>query len=240
MQSRFLGIRAFVPLIVVAVLEAGRANAQVVQLPTFNSFGISTTVSVPDSGGAYLGGNSSSSMSRLERGLPGFGRMPFAGRQFGDRAIAGRSMTSGVSVSATIHDFEAMDEAVLEQGRTMTAQPMPLSRSPVLDNRSRGSANVARPALGRTALDQAGRASVADLRRQQSTAQSTVASEARQDYERGLALLAEGKTGTARIYFQRAVKRADPQLRAEVAAALRNLPSSGPLASAGANSKRPR
>jgi hypothetical protein len=221
-------------------IEARQASAQVVQLPTFNFFGISTTVSVPDSGGAYLGGVSSSSMSRLERGLPGFGRMPFAGRPFGDRAIAGRTVASGVSISATIHDFEAMDEALLEQGRAMAGRPMPLSRSPSFDGRGPGSPDVSRPGLGRMALDPAGRASVGELRRRQTAAQSVAANEARQDYERGLALSAQGKTGAARVYFQRAIKRAEPDLRAEVAAALRSLPSPGSVANAGGISKRPR
>ena len=48
---------------VVVLTHAELAVAQVVQLPTFNFFGISTTVSVPDSGAGFVGGNSISSIA---------------------------------------------------------------------------------------------------------------------------------------------------------------------------------
>src|SRR5687768_6411093 len=87
------------------------AQGTVVQLPTFNFFGISTTVSVPDSGAGYLGGVSSSASRRVERGFPIVGR----GRPFGNRAIARSTQAGGVSVRAQIHDFEAMEESLLGQ-----------------------------------------------------------------------------------------------------------------------------
>lgn len=48
------------------------AHAQVVQLPSLRSFSVRTSVLVPDSGGAYLGGVNRSSHWMTSRG-PGWG-----------------------------------------------------------------------------------------------------------------------------------------------------------------------
>src|SRR5262245_28550000 len=74
-----------------------------VQLPTFSVFTVQTTVSVPDSGGALLGG--------INRGASGS-----ASRGFGplrNRALGSSRVASGVSVSATILDQDEIDRAVL-------------------------------------------------------------------------------------------------------------------------------
>jgi hypothetical protein len=223
-----------VVLIVIAVsgLSCGHhATAQVVQLPTFNFFGISTTVSVPDSGAGFVGGNSTSSMGRFERGLPMFGHAPIAGRTFGGRAIAGRTQASGVSVSATIHDFETMDEALLGNGSAIVRQPLPLS-SPPLAGHGLGRREGARVAATPTLADSAGRRSVAELRRQQASISAAALDEGRGDYDRARVLLAEGKIGTARVYMQRALKRADPALRVEIDSELRRLHLAGRVAGA--------
>jgi hypothetical protein len=44
--------------------------------------------------------------------------------------------------------------------------------------------------------------------------------------------LAEGKIGTARVYMQRALKRADPALRVEIDSELRRLHLAGRVAGA--------
>lgn len=72
------------------------AGAQVVQLPTFQFFSVSTSVSVPDSGGAFLGGVGRSSMGSQEFAPPWM-RPPLAG------GIS--TSASGVGVRATIHDL---------------------------------------------------------------------------------------------------------------------------------------
>ena len=78
--------------------------ATTVQLPTFSFFTISTTVSVPDSGDAYLGGVGGGRSGSRSSG-PGLGN-----RAGGSGIDAG-----GVSVAAQIHDLGAMDRALLAE-----------------------------------------------------------------------------------------------------------------------------
>ena len=78
-------------LVAVVVLTlAVEADAQVLQLPSFHSFGVDTTVVVPDSGGARAGDNKrgSSSLSR-------FG---------GNRGVGLNRQASGAHVTVQIHD----------------------------------------------------------------------------------------------------------------------------------------
>jgi len=183
-------------LVLIGMLLAGLTSgsqAQVVQLPTFRFFGISTTVSVPDSGGAYLGGVSRSSRGGAERRLPRLSRAPVAGRPFGNRAVAGATQTGGMSVHASIHDFEVMDKALIGE-----ASAGHLATDSIRSSRS------------------ASETSVAAIRQQHSARQIATAAEARRDYDRGRQLLAAGKNGAAKVYLQRAAKRADRQLRAEI------------------------
>ncbi len=84
------------------------AYAQTVQLPTFSFFSVSTTVSVPDNGGAFMGGINRASTGRNEFGVPG---LAFPG--FQNRSIGQDMSASNVWATATIHDFEAMDQAIL-------------------------------------------------------------------------------------------------------------------------------
>lgn len=78
-------------------------QAQVVQLPAVGSFGVNTTVSVPDQGTASLGGVGRSSYGTTSRGAG-----PMA-----NTARGGNSSATMASVSATIIDLAAMDEALL-------------------------------------------------------------------------------------------------------------------------------
>ena len=84
------------------------APAQTVQLPTFSFAGVSTTVLVPDRGAAYLGGINRASDGRSEFGVPG---MTFPG--FQNRGIGQDRSATSFWVTATIHDFDAMDQALL-------------------------------------------------------------------------------------------------------------------------------
>src|SRR3954451_10129685 len=68
-----------------------------VQLPTFSVFTVQTTVSVPDSGGAYLGGSGRGADSSVSRS-------PLRNRALGSSRVA-----SGVSVGATIIDHDEID-----------------------------------------------------------------------------------------------------------------------------------
>lgn len=87
-------------------------TATTVQLPTFNFFTISTSVMVPDRGGAYLGGVGRGASAGRSNGAPG---LP-GSRAFGSSAEAG-----GVSIGVQIHDFEATDRALLGSSNPTSA-----------------------------------------------------------------------------------------------------------------------
>ena len=68
---------------------------QTVQLPTFQSFSVQTTVSVPDRGSIYLGGVNRAGYRSTSSGVPGLSRLPGAGRLFRDS-----STTANLSAGA--------------------------------------------------------------------------------------------------------------------------------------------
>jgi hypothetical protein len=78
------------------------ASAQTVQLPTFNSFSVGTTVIAPDAGIATAGG-----VRRTGSSWRGYGPLP--------RGSAGSGMaaTAGVRAGAVIHDFDHIDTQLL-------------------------------------------------------------------------------------------------------------------------------
>ncbi|MGC3966492.1 MAG: hypothetical protein QM775_03725 [Pirellulales bacterium] len=79
--------------------------ATTVQLPTFSFFTISTTVNVPDSGGAFLGGVDRSTGNIHSNGPPGLTN------RAGSSGVAG----GGISVGAQIIDLRAMDKQLLAE-----------------------------------------------------------------------------------------------------------------------------
>jgi len=81
-------------------LVIDRNVATTLQLPTFSFFTISTTVLVPDSGTGYLGGAGRGGSGTRFNGL-------------GSRAGASGVDIGGMTVTAQIHDFKAMDRALL-------------------------------------------------------------------------------------------------------------------------------
>ena len=99
---------AILPVAAGAVLSLAATawgQATTVQLPTYSFFTVKTTVSVPDSGGAYLGGINRARDSSTTRG---FG--PLANRGVGMDRVA-----SGMSVHATIIDHKELDERLLAE-----------------------------------------------------------------------------------------------------------------------------
>ncbi len=92
-------------------------QAQVVQLPTFSQFQVSTTVSVPDRGAARLGGVTTSRSGATRRAVPVLGRLPIAGRGFQNRAFGFGNGTTQSSIHATIIDLDEMDRMVLAEAR---------------------------------------------------------------------------------------------------------------------------
>src|SRR5690606_6962346 len=76
---------------------AAQQNAVTIQLPTYSSFSVSTTVLVPDRGGAALGG-----IGRSAMGATQFGPAPLP---TGTRAIGVERQAQNAHVFAQIHDF---------------------------------------------------------------------------------------------------------------------------------------
>ncbi|MCE9605412.1 MAG: hypothetical protein K8U03_10990 [Planctomycetia bacterium] len=83
--------------------------ATTVQLPTFNFFTISTTVLVPDSGTAFIGGVGGAGSGTRSNGL-------------GSRAGASGVDAGGMSISVQVHDLRAMDRALLGDRKPPDAQ----------------------------------------------------------------------------------------------------------------------
>ena len=78
------------------------AQSQSVQLPSVSNFSAGTTISVPDRGGALIGG-----VSRSARGTKSYGWGPVGSSSGYDIS------RSSVSSHVWIHDLRAMDEAIL-------------------------------------------------------------------------------------------------------------------------------
>ena len=99
MRSQFL---------VAFALVAGQSvfAQQVVQQPVVGVMSVNTSVTVPDRGSAFLGGVSSAQSGRTQYGPLRSGTSTGLTRQ-----------SSSISTSVYIHDFRAMDEALL------TSQP---------------------------------------------------------------------------------------------------------------------
>jgi len=80
------------------------AAQQVIQQPVVQQFSTDTVVSVPDRGNLYLGGVTSAGEGRRE-----YGPLPWG--TAGGRFVS----SSDQDVGVYIHDFEAMDAALLAQ-----------------------------------------------------------------------------------------------------------------------------
>ena len=91
------------------------AQDRVVQQPVIRQFGVGTAVSVPDRGRAYLGGVSRGATSTKRFGGP-FRSGTSSGREFSN---------SSQSVSVYIHDFEAMDAALLRAAEASATRNQP-------------------------------------------------------------------------------------------------------------------
>jgi type II secretory pathway component GspD/PulD (secretin) len=91
------------------------ALGQIVQLPTFHQFSVGTTVVVPDRGSAYLGGINRSRYHGSAHGVPLLHGLPGLGRLTGSRSASIESSAAHAFATARIHDFEAMDRALLAE-----------------------------------------------------------------------------------------------------------------------------
>lgn len=98
-------------------LKAQQRLRSTVQLPTFRVFGVNTTVWVPVGGQTHLGSVKRYASGSTSRGVPILGNIPGAGRLFNNRAIGSESSIASSSVQVQVHDFDAMDKALLAEAR---------------------------------------------------------------------------------------------------------------------------
>lgn len=107
------------------LIQQCKAQNVTVQLPTFEQFGVSTTVVVPDRGSLFLGGVNGSSRggSRFGPGLPGLG----------NRATGRAIDAGGMSISATIIDHSEIDRALLAEAARRRGDKFDIHGRPVAD-----------------------------------------------------------------------------------------------------------
>jgi hypothetical protein len=225
--------RGFVMRFFVATLSAlffaHTASAQTVQLPTFQFFGVSTSVMVPDNGSAFMGGINRAATGRNEFGIPG---LAFPG--FQNRSIGQDMSASNVWAHVTIHDFDAMDEAILNS-------PSPndfanVSTSRWNNNMNFGLPPVPRlaPSIRRESVNLAGNwraepvaqaSNVIAEEADRDARRATRVSEADSYFARAEQAEADGKTSVAKIYYQMAMRRASGDFKQQVQARLDALKS---------------
>ncbi len=114
--------------IVISTCTVPTLPAQVVQLPTIRFFNTRTVVSVPDGGSLYLGGINRGAYGVVGRGHPASGGIPYGGRLFRNRSVAGSSSATRPAVSAQIirmRELEADLLSTAEHDRKMSASRNP-------------------------------------------------------------------------------------------------------------------
>jgi len=191
----------------------GNAFAQApttVQLPTFNFFTVNTTVSVPDSGGSYLGGLMRGRDSSSTRGLA---PVPL----LANRGISSDRMAGGMSVHAWIHDFRKLDEALLASAaaRRKEHDPAALKGAALSDS-------LEKPAAGNPAAE-APLLSVADIRRQNELQDAAKQEEALAYFTKAEEYRTAGKLGLAKLNYQRAAARDGGKVKEAALVRIRQL-----------------
>lgn len=197
------GLIAFTLSLSAAVPALAQAPTTV-QLPSYSTFGASTTVSVPDRGRVSLGG-----VGRSSSGSTAFG--PVLGP--GSRSFGRQTSASSMDVRVRIHDFEAMDKALLEQaGRNQPRRDLSAYRRGMARHFN-SSSSADQPPPGSVA--EAQRLHAADVEAEQQKA-VTYVRQARRS-------AARGKLQVAKVLYQMAERRATGELKAEIRRELADL-----------------
>ena len=176
------------------------AHAQapaVVQLPSFSTFGVDTSVSVPDRGSASLGGAGRSSTGSTAFG-PAFGP--------GNRSFGRSSSSSRTSVRATIHDTEALDRTTLARAKGTEGK----SAVPTQSMARRLSA------AQQSSAGQVPSGSVADARKRRAAEVAAMQADALQSLKLAREAAAIGKNSLAAAFYRQAAKHASGELRSQI------------------------
>lgn len=182
MIARFLSL-------MLMLLLAPLARAQTLQLPSFHSFGIDTTVVVPDSGPAALARD-----RRANYGVSNFGGLP-RNRGWGISLNAG-----GGGATAQIHDPRTAEPTAAANERRTSAIEGPRNLQ---------------SAAGQAAIDPplAGVAELARRRAEQSQAQGADVAAL---IEKARQAKAAGKDSVAAIYYRAAAAQATGELKRQI------------------------
>lgn len=180
-------------LVIVSVLVlTTSAHGQVVQLPSMHTFTVQTSVLVPDSGQAHLGGVNRSSHWMSSRG-PGWGPL---GRH---RGRGGGMSATGGTITATIIDNAELDALVLEEARAIRAEKgIELPRESV--------ARI-KPPRDSAVL------SVAAIKRELAAEDAAKEKEAKRNFEKTLAYDRAGEGALARSYYRVAARKSSGEVK---------------------------
>jgi hypothetical protein len=197
-------------------MASSQSYAQVVQLPTFESFSVSTTVLVPDRGSMMLGGVDRAAFGAAAFGVPGVAGVPGAGRLFGNRAIGGQVQSSRVNAAASIIDLQELDRSV----RGQPAAPAPQTNPAI----ARKAAFLAQHIARNEKAPAVSPITVADKHatdKPQAIAKLPDAeTEARNAYRLAEQAEAQGQLATARINYKRAASLSRGKFRSDALARL--------------------
>lgn len=172
--------------------QSGTSAANVtIQLPNFSTFGVNTTVLVPDSGPSPYAAQRQAFYSRV-----------MYGRMNPQRATAAQRSAAIASVTAQVHDQRQADETILQAVRSRRA------------NWVRGSTPARSARVPQAADPQL--LSVAEIERRQRRQSAAGNREAAQLLEKARQAQDAGKTSVAAIYYDMAARRATGELAEQI------------------------
>ena len=202
MRIIFLKIGNYAAILLFTVLTNQNpcfAQRAIIQQPVVGRFAVGTTVSVPDRGRALLGRVSWAGESRAR-----FGSFPQGS------SIGQFHQNSAADVGVTIHDFQAMDELLLNRNR-------PLPSGPRLNRLAEDAYQslLSQSAENLTKFDSRRRQSAGfhSVRRKGAT---RITDWGTRNFVRGMEAKKRGAYSLARIYFQIAVKHGNTLARQEL------------------------
>ena len=189
-----------VALVLFTVVPSPAQQPTTVQLPSHSTFGVDTSVSVPDRGSMSLGGS-----GRSSSGSTAFGPSRSYGRQ---------SSASRASVHTRVYDLDAMDRQLLDQAQKSYGKS---SVSPSRKTPADASSAATGPA-----------GSVAEARRQHAAETASQEREALKYFAQAERSAASGKPKVARVLYQMAERRASGELKAKIRSRLAELKPAAP------------
>jgi hypothetical protein len=182
-----------------AALAQQALPATTVQLPSFSVFTVQTSVSVPDGGGAYLGGLSSGASNSSR-----FGLGPLS-----NRGLSSSRSASGMSVSATVIDHEEIDRALLAEAAAKRGAPDPAAATTAVKAAAIGKAIAIRPQAGGSS-DRSSSAlsgSVTAIREENAAAADLQAAELAGYMAKARQAETDNKPGVAKVFYQMVARR---------------------------------